>query len=115
MRFSASAVANGFAWVVVFCLIGVAAVVADVLGFFGLMLLGTLVWLICTLANLHQDAPTWGVEVFRARMSGYGSPEQRAAMLEEHQAFVSPLRFYRWCGIVLLLMGAAGVAWQQWR
>ncbi len=115
MRFSASAVANGLAWVVVFCLIGVAAVVANVLGFFGLMILGVLMWLICTLANLNQDAPTWGVEVFRARMSGHGSPEQRAAMLEERQAFVSPLRFYRWCGIGLALMGAAGFAWQQWR
>ncbi len=115
MRFSASAVANVLAWGVIFCLIAIAAVVADVLGFFGLMILGILTWLICTLANLNQDAPTWGVEVFKARMSGHGSPEQRAAVLSERQDFISPLRFYRWCGIVLALTGAAGFAWQQWK
>jgi hypothetical protein len=32
------------------------------------------------------------------------------------QARLAPLRFYRWCGIVLMLAGAAGILWQAtWR
>ena len=85
------------------------------LGFVGLFLLGGLTVLICVLAELDQDAPTWGIEVFKARMSQRRSPEQHADMLAERQAFISPILFYRRCGLVLTAVGAAGFAWQQWR
>lgn len=116
MRFSSSAAANAAAWGVVAALIGGAVVITDVLGFFGLALLGGMTWLVCLRAEMDQDTPTWGVAVFKARMGSQGSPpEQRAATLDERQTFVSPLRFYRWCGIVLVGVGAAGFIWQQWR
>ena len=114
MRFSAGSAANAAAWAVVVLLLAGAMLVAALLGFMGLALLGGATWLVCVLAELNQDAPTWGEAVFRARMGGHGSPEQRAAMSEERRAFVSPLRFYRRCGMGLLAVGAAGFAWQQW-
>lgn len=115
MRLSFGAAANGLAWLVVFGLIGLAALAVNRLGFLGLLLLGLLTWLVCTLATLNEDTPTWGAEVFRSRMSAHhGSPEQRAAMLAERRAVLSPPSFYRWCGIALSAIGAAGLAWQYW-
>lgn len=102
MRFSASTV-----------LICTAVVMADVLGFMGLLILGSATWLVCARAEMDQDTPTWGTEVFRARLDRTSSPEQRAAMLDERRAFTSPLRFYRWCGIFLTIVGLAGFVWQQ--
>ncbi len=114
MRFSAGTVANAAAWGVIVLLIGAAVLVANRLGFMGLLLLGSATWLVCIRAELDQDTPIWGVEVFKARMDGRGSPEQHAAMLEERRAFTSPLRFYRRCGMVLAAAGVAGFIWQQW-
>ena len=114
MRFSAGTVANAVAWAVVMLLAGVAVLVADLLGFVGLMLLGGLTWLLCLRAAMNQDVPTWEVEVFRARMDGRRSPEQDAATAAEYQAFMSPLRFYGRCGMVLAGIGLAGFVWQRW-
>ncbi len=114
MRFSLGTAANGLAWLVIVGLIGLALLAADRLGFLGLLLLGLMTWLVCTLVALDEAAPTWGAEVFRSRMSGSGSPEQRAAACAEHDAALSPVRFYRWCGIALVAVGAAGLAWQYW-
>ena len=114
MRFSPSTIANLAAWSVFVLLIGVALLVTDRLGFVGLMLLGGLTCLVCIRAEMDQDVPTWGVEVFKARMNTTSSPEQRAAMHDERMAFVSPLRFYRSCGAALIAIGAAGFIWQQW-
>lgn len=110
MRFSASAIANAVAWGIIIALAGLAVVLVAILGPFGLLLLGLFTLLLCTLFTLNEDVPTWGTEVFRARMDHPASPEQRAAMAEERRAYLSPLRFYRWCGIVLIAAGAAGFA-----
>ncbi len=115
IRFSAGSAANLAAWAVFGVLICAAVVAVAVLGFVGLLILGGATWLICTMAELNHDAPTWGTDVFKARMGGAGSPEQRAAMHDERRAFLSPVRFYRNCGIFLALVGAAGVGWQIWR
>jgi hypothetical protein len=83
------------------------------LGPFGLILLGLFTLFICTSIALRNDTPTWGTEIFKARMESPSSPEQRAAMLEEKERALAPLRFYRWCGVVLVAAGIAGFAWQQ--
>ncbi len=114
MKRSAGTVANAAAWGVIVVLIGAAALVANRLGFIGLLLLGSATWLVCIRAELDQDAPTWGTAVFKASMDGRRSPEQHAAMLEERRAFASPLRFYCRCGMVLAAVGVAGFIWQQW-
>ncbi len=115
MRFSLGAVANIAAWAGIIGLACGAVVMVTRLGPVGLVLLGLLTLFICTRLSLDQDAPTWGTEVFKARMANHKSPEQRAAMVEERRAAVSPLRFYRWCGVLLTVAGAAGFAWQQWQ
>lgn len=113
MRFSAGAVANALAWVVVGALAVAALLVANRLGFVGLILLGGSTWLVCTLASLNQEVPTWGVNVFKAGMERPRSPEEREAAHAERQAMLSPLRFYGWCGAFLAAVGIAGAAWQM--
>ncbi len=80
---------------------------------FGLIVLGLIILFICTQYHLNDDVPAWGTEVFHARMVSRGSPEQRAAIQEEKRTSMSPLRFYRWSGITLLVAGIAGFVWQQ--
>lgn len=113
MRIPATTIANATAWAVLVCLIAAAFVVVVILGPFGLIVLGLLTLFVCTSFSLREDAPTWGPEVFRARMAKHSSPEQRAAVDEARRLSLAPLRFYRWCGIILLLAGVAGFAWQQ--
>src|ERR1700712_2601340 len=105
MRFSGGTIANVFAWAVLIGLIAIAFVIVVIFGPFGLVLLGLFTLFICTAFQLNDDVPTWGTELFRARMASHGSPEQRAAMLEEKSTQLSPLRFYRWCGVALLVAG----------
>ena len=113
MRIPASTIANGTAWAVLICLIAVAFVMVVILGPFGLIVLGLLTLFVCTSVSLREDAPTSATEVFRSRMAKHSSPEQRAAVDEARRVSLAPLRFYRWCGIILLLAGVAGFAWQQ--
>jgi hypothetical protein len=115
MRFSAGTVANAAAWAVLAVLIAVAFVTVNLLGPAGLVILGLFVLFICTAVNLYVDAPTWGTEVFKARIASPGSPEQRAAVFDEKRVSLSPIRFYRWCGVVLVIAGATGFIWQQVR
>ena len=105
MRTPASTIANATAWGVLICLIAAAFVVVVILGPFGLIVLGLLTLFVCTSVNLREDAPTWGTEVFRSRMAKHSSPEQRAAVEEARRLSLAPLRFYRWCGIILLVAG----------
>ena len=114
MRFSMSTAANAAAWAVLIGLLSIAIAMVAALGPFGLILLGVLTLFVCTSISLHEDAPTWGVEVFKAQLIRHGSSEQRAAMLEGKKRTVAPLRFYRWCGVMLVVTGIAGL-WQQLR
>jgi hypothetical protein len=114
MRSTAAEIANALAWAVLLVLAGVAILIADWLGFAGLFILGLLTWVICTQVELSDDTPTAGVAVFRARMAQERSPEQRAAAQAERQVRLSPVPFYRWCGIGLTAIGAVGFVWQRW-
>jgi hypothetical protein len=113
MRLSVFTVANAAAWAVLLGLIAVAFVMVVILGPFGLILLGLLTVFVCTSASLREDNPTWGPEVFKSRLGGHSSPEQRAAQAAETGQTLIPLRFYRWCGVALLVAGIASFAWQQ--
>jgi hypothetical protein len=114
MRTIAGEILNAIAWALVFVLVAVAIVVADALGFVGVFILGLFTWLICTHLELDDDTPTAGIAVFRARMSPERSPERRAAVQAERQVRLSPVPFYRWCGIALTVIGAVGFVAQQW-
>jgi hypothetical protein len=113
MRFAPSTAANAVAWAVLIGLICVSFVLVVILGPFGLILLGLLTLFVCTSFTLREDTPTWGTEVFRARMERPTSPEQRAARQEEREHALAPVRFYRWCGVVLVVAGIAGFVWQR--
>jgi hypothetical protein len=113
MRFDPSTAANAVAWAVLIGLICFAFVLVVILGPFGLILLGLLTLFVCTSFSLREDSPTWGREYFRRRLARPASPEERAAMQQERERSLAPVRFYRWCGVVLLVAGIAGFGWQR--
>ncbi|WP_043831765.1 hypothetical protein [Muricoccus aerilatus] len=114
MRPSASTIANGIAWVGIFALIAASLGIVLVLGFPGVLILGLLTALTCTRAELSERTPTWGQAVFEAQATRGRSPEERAAAGEAAARGNSPLRYYRACGLVLILAGLLGTAWQIW-
>jgi len=115
MRFTGRTVANAFAWAVIIGLIAVLFTLVLVIGPFGLILLGLCTMFVCTSFELRDDVPTWGTDVFKARMIDDGSPEQRAARREEKRNRLASVRFYNWCGIVLTIAGVSGFAWERFR
>jgi hypothetical protein len=114
MRLSGHIVANAVAWAVIIGLIALAFVMVTVLGPFGLILLGLFTMFVCTSFRLSDDVPTWGVEVFRPRMSNDDSSERRAARFAEKRSELSSVRFYNGCGAVLIVAGILGFLWQQY-
>jgi hypothetical protein len=106
--------ASALAWCVVAPLIALSLVVANRLGFAGLLILGLLTAFICTHAELRNDIPAPGTAIFKARMARERWPEKRDANAEERRAFISSLRFFRWCGIALAAIGLAGFVLQNW-
>lgn len=113
VRSSLLTAANAIAWLVIAGMIGVAFVLVVILGAFGLILLGLCTVFVCTSFNLRDDIPTYSEVVFRAQSEGRWSPEQKAAMFAEKERSLAPVRFYRWCGIILIIAGIAGFVWQQ--
>jgi hypothetical protein len=82
MGLSVRTAANAIAWAVIIGLIGVAFFMVLVLGPFALVLLGLFTMFVCAGFTLRYDGPTWGREVFKARMNdessqGSGLPGER--------------------------------------
>ena len=86
--------------------------------FFGLGLIGLLLWFVCTRMELEKDAAVgsgWApglIETQFAARQGM-SEEQRAAWREEQTLAMQSMRFFRHLGIALTLIGGAGFAWFQ--
>jgi uncharacterized membrane protein len=91
-------------YVVLAIFIGMGGIAFAFLGAFGVILFGLFIIFICTSGELRENSPTSAVG---------GSPEQRAATAEERVRSVASLKFYRWCGFVLLVIGIAGFVWEQ--
>jgi hypothetical protein len=115
MRFSAGKIANAIAWAVLVGLLPFIFVMVRILGPFALVILGVAVLFICTSLDLNDDVPNASGGVLRSRFVTQPSPEQRAATLEEKRVRLSPLGFYRWCGVALLVAGLAGFALERWQ
>jgi hypothetical protein len=113
VRPSIHAAANAVAWAVLIGLICVSFVMVVILGPFGLILFGLLTLFVCTSVALRETMPIGSVAVPEARTARERTPEQRAAMAEDRAGMDAPLRFCRWCGVVLLVAGVAGFAWQR--
>ncbi len=107
--------ANTLAWALVIVLAAAAIALVLLIGPLGLILLGLLTLFVCSQFSLHEASPTWGKDVFQARMTPPGSRGQRAGEAFERAAAQSPLRFYSRCGLVLIVAGVAALAYQYWR
>jgi hypothetical protein len=114
MRFTPNTAANSLSWVAIICLVVFAGLTVILLGPFGLIVLGLATLFVCTRFSLDEDAPTWSTAAFQARMLASRSPEERAAQAAAWREETAPLRFYRRCGVVLLVAGIAGFVWQRW-
>jgi hypothetical protein len=90
--------------VVLAILLCMAGIAFAFLGAFGVILFGLFVIFICTSGELRERGPMLAVG---------RSPEQRAAIAEERVRSVAPVKFYRWRGIVILVIGIAGFVWEQ--
>ena len=118
MRISAGTVANAVAWLVFAGIFAVAVVMADVLGFLGLFIIGAITWMVCARVG-QDDNPDWRPwQAFGHAVphdtAWPASPEQRAARRAEWQLALDPIRFFARCGMALTAIGAAGFAWQYW-
>jgi hypothetical protein len=82
MRFSAITTANAIAWAVLIGLVAVAFVLVVIWGPLGLIVLGLFTLLVCTSFNT-KARPTWGIEVFKARIDSHGSPNSVPPCLKD--------------------------------
>ena len=122
MRFFAGAIGKALARAAIIVLIGAAFVVADVLGFLGLALLGVVAAVISLRVEADERNPAvWPRIDFSAAEKGrrpyardMTSPEKFAADEAEQRALNAPLRFIRWSSLAQATVGAAGFIWQQW-
>lgn len=114
MRLSATTVVNSVAWLGIFALVALSLGVVAVLGFPGVLILGLLTAVTCVRAELSERTPTWGQAVFEATATRGRSAEERTAGAEAARRAISPLRYYRGCGLVLIAAGLLGTAWQIW-
>lgn len=105
---------NVVAWAAIVVLIAAAIAIADRLGFAGLLILGLLTTFVCGHAELQDDIPAAGIEIFKARMDNPRSPEERQAKAEEGRSFIASLRYFKWCGVALAVIGLVGFASQLW-
>jgi hypothetical protein len=86
-------------------LVAMAGIAFVFLGAFGVILFALFVIFVCTSGELREHGPTSAIYSRR-------SPEQRAAIAEERNRSVAPMKFYRWVGIALLVAGIAGFVWE---
>jgi hypothetical protein len=96
----------------------IAFVIVASFTFFGVGLIGLLLWFVCTRMELEKDAavgsgwtPSLIASQYEARQKM--SDEQRAANREEQTLALQSLRFFKHLGIALTLIGGVGFAWFQ--
>ena len=100
------------AWLIVSVIAFMAVAYA---GFFGIAVLGLLLWFICTLVDLETDgvvgsglSPAFVRQQLKAKAEL--SPAQRAARLWELVLAAQSVRFYRHLGALLTVIGLGGFA-----
>jgi hypothetical protein len=86
--------------------------------FFGVGLVGLLLWFVCTRMELEKDAAVgsgWSPGLIASQYEARQqmSPEQRAADREEQTLAMHSMRFFKNLGMALTLIGAAGFLYFQ--
>jgi hypothetical protein len=114
--------ANAILFVVACCGLMVASVLAFLLvatfSFFGIALIGLLIWFTCTRVELEKDGavgsgwtPSLMAKQYEARQKM--SEAERAGYREEQSLAMQSVRFFRWLGVGLTLIGGVGFAFFQ--
>lgn len=111
LRRLAYGLVQGLGWIGILALIGASLLLVRRLGFPAVLMLGLITSLICVRAELSQDVPGWGRDIFAARWHSRPDLSERQASAKQ----IATLRFYRNCGFILILAGALGSLWQVWR
>jgi len=110
---------NAILFAVACCGLMVASVLAFVLvatfSFFGIAVIGLMIWFICVRIELEKDAAVGSSRAteliatqFEARQRM--SEEQRAQYREEQSLAMQSVRFFRYLGVGLTLIGGVGFA-----
>ena len=95
-----------------------AFVLVSSFSFFGIGLIGLLLWFVCVRMDLEKDAAIgsgWTPGLIQTQYEARQkmSDEQRAAYRHEQSLALQSLRFFKHLGMALALIGAAGFAWFQ--
>jgi hypothetical protein len=86
--------------------------------FFGIGLIGLLLWFICTQMELEKDGAVgsgWASSLIASQYEARQkmSPEQRADYREELKLYVQSTCFFRHLGMALTLIGVTGFLYYQ--
>ena len=85
-------------------------------GFFGIGVIGLLLWFVCIRIELEADAPVGGAfdtSLMASQVKAERSRAERAAARSENALAVQSARFFKNVGIGLVLIGFGGFAYQQ--
>jgi hypothetical protein len=80
--------------------------------FFGIAVIGLMIWFVCTRADLEQDGPAsvWSPDIFarQVRARAEMSRAERAALRNEKWLTGQSVRFFRHLGMALTAIGLGG-------
>ena len=96
-----------------------AALVVAYTSFFGVGVIGIMLWFVCTRVESEEDGPVVGnastVSLFAPQIRARNelSRDQRAALRHEQSLAVKSTRFFKHLGMALALIGFSGFLYYQ--
>ena len=87
----------------------IAFMVVAYTSFFGIAVIGLMIWFVCTRMDLEREGSLAHQVVTRTEMS----PAERAALRSETSLEAQTTRFFRHLGMALTLIGAGGFLYFQ--
>ena len=95
-----------------------AALVVAYAGFFGIGVIGIMLWFVCTRVELEEDGPVGNasaVSLFapQLRVRNEMPREQRAAVRHKHSLAVKSVHFFKHLGMALTAIGFGGFLYYQ--
>ena len=95
-----------------------AALVVAYTSFFGIGVIGIMLWFVCTQVELEEDGPVGNASAVsllapQIRVWNEMSREQRAAVRHKHSLAVKSARFFKHLGMGLALIGFGGFLYYQ--
>jgi hypothetical protein len=95
-----------------------AALVVAYTSFFGVGVIGIMLWFVCTRVELEEDGPVGNASAVsllapQLRARNEMSREQRAAVRHKHSLAVKSARFFKHLGMALAAIGFGGFLYYQ--